>query len=138
MKTSLTLLWIAVAGLAAFTIYEAKQSHLRVPFCLDLTTQGVRVKVKDCDIDNFKTRLNGYLKCNSGLNLLYQNSEGKWETVDGPPFKNPRPAQPDGSMHVTQSIQLNGLDQLNAVIDLLAPGTQNVPVPTTTTSTHRS
>ena len=137
MKTSNILLWIAVAALVAVTIYQAQQPHLKAPFCIDLTQKGVRVKVKNCDIEAFRTGLSNYSKCNNGLNILYQTADGKWETEDGPPFKDPRPTQPDGSMHVTQSILLNGLDQLNPVLDLLEPGSENTAGPTTPTCTPK-
>jgi hypothetical protein len=136
MKTSNILLWIAVAGLAAFTIYESRQSQIKAP-CYDVAPKGVRVKVKNCDYGTFESQLKGYSKCNAGLNILYQDPQGNWETVDGPPFENPRPAVPDGSMHVTQSIQLNGLDQLNTLLDLLEPASENVPGPTTPTCTPK-
>lgn len=131
MKTSLTLLWIAVAGVIAYTIYQSQQTRLlQSPVRVDLTPQGVRVPIKDGDVGKFedvlKTMSNqNNTNGNKGMcvNILYQTTDG-WLTVNGPPFPSPSPVkQPDGSMHVTQSILFGSLDQLNDVLNLLQTDT---------------
>jgi hypothetical protein len=143
MKTSLTLLWIAFIGaVTAFTIHEVRQSKMvlgQVP-----VSAGTPVRLKGCDqpgkdcdlaVQSFENLLT---KIDNGthVTIVYQSSDGKYETVDGPPFGNPQPAQP-GSMHVTQSISLSSLDQLNDVLNSLAPdsnttaaNSSNTPTPT--------
>lgn len=128
MKTSLTILWIAVAGVIAYTIYQSLQpQRLESPVQIDLTPPGVRVPIKNGDVDGFKKVLTAVSNQNNTngkkgmcVNILYQTTAGGWQTVNGPPFdKEPQGVQPDGSMHVTQSLLFVSLDQLNDVLNLL-------------------
>jgi hypothetical protein len=131
MKTSLTLLWIAFVGaVTAFTIHEVRQSKMvlgQVP-----VSAGTPVPLKACkqpgpECDNavhgFETLLTT-IDNGTHVTIVYQSSDGKCQRVDGPPFI---PAQPSGSMHVTQSININSLDQLNDVLDYLQPNSTSVP-----------
>jgi len=133
MKTSLTILWIAFVGaVTAFTIHEVQQSRAQTPGKVDLAPPGVRVPVTNGAYEKFETVLNNIDpngKNGTCVNILYQTSDNQWQSVNGPPFNNgPQGAQPDGSMHVTQSIFLTSLDQLNDVLSLLET---NVTKPTT-------
>jgi hypothetical protein len=123
MRTSSILLWIAVAGLAAVAIYQARQTRIQTPVKVNLTPVGVRVPIKNGNYEKFEQVLNTEVDPNGQngtcVNILYQDPSGQWQTVNGPPFTKPQGAQQDGSMHVTQSILLSGLDQLNDVLSLL-------------------
>ncbi|MGH8102357.1 MAG: hypothetical protein ACREIW_13735 [Chthoniobacterales bacterium] len=128
MKTSLILLWIAVAGVIGYTIYQSRQPpRTDVPVQVNLTLPGVRVPITSGNYEKFEQVLSTMSNQNNTngnkgmcVNILYQTSNGGWETVNGPPFdKGPQAVQPDGSMHVTQSILYGSLDQLNDVMSLL-------------------
>jgi hypothetical protein len=131
MKTSLTLLWIAFVGaVTAFTIHEVRQSKMvlgQVP-----VSAGTPVRLKGCDqpgkdcdnaVQGFETLLTT-IDNGTRVTIVYQSSDGKCQRVDGPPFI---PAQPSGSMHVTQSIYINSLDQLNDVLNSLQPNSTSAP-----------
>jgi hypothetical protein len=136
MKTSLTILWIAFVGaVAAFTIHEIRQSRITTitaPVKVDLTPQGVRVPITNGTYEKFETVLNTIDPNGANgscVNILFQTTAGDWQSVNGPPFaKPPQAVQPDGSMHVTQTLLLGSLDQLNDVLSLLET---NVTKPTT-------
>ena len=139
MKTSNILLWIAVAAVTAFTIYQARHSQITTPFLLAIS-DGTRVQLKKGDYQSVQTFENLLISIDptgqngTQVNILYQDQFGKWETVNGPPFGNPQPAQP-GSMHVTERIAFSNLEQLNDVLNSLAPDTStgaNTPTPTPT------
>ena len=123
MKTSLTLLWIAFVGaVTAFTIHEVRQSRTQLPVKVGLAPQGVRVPIKNGDYGAFEKVLNTEIDPNGAngtcVNILYPVGT-EWKMVNGPPFGKETSAQPDGSMHVTQSIYLSSLNQLNDVLSLL-------------------
>ncbi len=132
MKTSLILLWIAVAGVIGYTIYQSRQPpRTDVPVQVDLTLPGVRVPITSGNYEKFEQVLSTVSNQNNTngkkgmcVNILYQTADGGWSMVNGPPFdKAPQGAQPDGSMHVTQSILYHSLDQLNDVMSLLETDT---------------
>jgi hypothetical protein len=132
MKTSLVLLWIAVAGVIGYTIYQTRQPPITGgPVQVNLTLTGVRVPITGGNYEKFEQVLSAMSNQNNTngnkgmcVNILYQDASGAWTTVNGPPFdKTPQAAQPDGSMHVTQSILYSSLDQLNDVMSLLGTDT---------------